>query len=327
MIFLNAETFLEEAITSVLAQTYTHWELLLVDDGSADTSTQIAQRFALRHSERIHYLQHAGHENRGMSAARNLGLRHSGGEFIAFLDADDVWLPPKLEYQVAVLRQHPEAQMAYGPTRLWYSWTDNPQAAKRDGWRKTGIRGEQVIDPPELLLRFLRGRAQTPATCSVLIRREAVEAVGGFEESFRGLYEDQAFFAKIFLTTPAFVSRKSWDLYRQHPNSCCIAAAGTGDFHPELPHPAKHAFLKWFETYLSGQVGADSKVRSTLRRQLWLYDHARLHRLLSRIRNLPDRVKRFMWEGFVPLAFQGGRLILPASVRQRIWTRWLSSRF
>ena len=107
IIFLNAERFLEEAIESVLSQTFANWELLLVDDGSTDGSTEIARSYSENESGKVGYLEHDRHENRGMSASRNLGIRYSKGKHIAFLDSDDVWLPHKLERQVAVLQCPP----------------------------------------------------------------------------------------------------------------------------------------------------------------------------------------------------------------------------
>ena len=77
VIFLNAADFLQEAIDSVLAQSYKDWELLLVDDRSNDGSSEIAKTFASRNPLRIHYLEHEAHRNLGMSATRNLGLRHA----------------------------------------------------------------------------------------------------------------------------------------------------------------------------------------------------------------------------------------------------------
>src|SRR5262245_51206234 len=124
IIFFNAEKYFQEAIESVFAQTYAHWDLLLVDDGSTDGSTEIAVRYANRHPGKVRYMEHAGHQNRGMSATRNLGFRAARGEFVALLDADDVWLPSKLEQQVAVLTEHPAAGMIYAPTQYWYSWTN-----------------------------------------------------------------------------------------------------------------------------------------------------------------------------------------------------------
>src|SRR5688500_5862580 len=132
IIFLDARRFLAEAVESVLAQTRGDWELLLCDDGSADGSTEIARDYAARHPGRIRYLEHPGHANRGMSATRNLGVRHARGELIALLDADDVWLPDKLAEQVPLLRAHPEAAMLFGRTHVWYGWTGDPADAARD---------------------------------------------------------------------------------------------------------------------------------------------------------------------------------------------------
>ena len=107
--FLNSERFLSETIESVLHQSYTQWELLLVDDGSTDSSTRIAKECAARLPEKIRYLEHAGHRNRGLTCSRNLGARNSCGEYLAFLDSDDVWLPHKLDAQVALMDSQLEA--------------------------------------------------------------------------------------------------------------------------------------------------------------------------------------------------------------------------
>src|SRR5215467_1200932 len=111
MIFLDAEKFIQEAIESVFAQTYANWELLLVDDGSTDASSEMALRYAEQYPTKVRYLEHEGHQNRGMSASRNRGINNARGEYIAFLDADDVWLPLKLEQQTAILESQPEAAM------------------------------------------------------------------------------------------------------------------------------------------------------------------------------------------------------------------------
>jgi glycosyltransferase involved in cell wall biosynthesis len=199
IIFLNMEQFLEEAIASVLVQTYTHWELLLVDDGSTDGSTAIALRYARTYPSRIRYLEHEEHQNRGMSASRNLGIHYSSGHYIGFLDADDVWLPHKLVEQVALLEASPQAAMIYGRTQIWYSWLAHPDHCRSDYFYDLGVAPDTLVAPPRLLTLLLQNRVQTPTTCNALIRREVVDAVGGFEEHFRGMYEDQAFFAKVEL--------------------------------------------------------------------------------------------------------------------------------
>ena len=84
IIFFNEERFLEEAIESVRAQTYTNWELLLVDDGSTDGSSACARRHAAAEPGRVRYLEHPGRVNLGMSAARNLGIRGGAGRGACF---------------------------------------------------------------------------------------------------------------------------------------------------------------------------------------------------------------------------------------------------
>ena len=130
-IFFNAVRFLEDAVASVLAQTYERWELLLVDDGSTDGSSEIGRTLAARHLDRVRYLEHPDHANRGMSASRNLGIRHGRGDLVALLDADDVWEPEKLTRQVALLEAHSEVDLVYGAPLYWFGWTRDAAAAGR----------------------------------------------------------------------------------------------------------------------------------------------------------------------------------------------------
>ena len=96
--------FIREAIESVLAQDFTDFELILVDDGSTDGSSALARGYAENFPGKISYLEHANHRNRGMSASRNLGIRHALGAYISFCDADDAWIPGKLSEQLAIFR-------------------------------------------------------------------------------------------------------------------------------------------------------------------------------------------------------------------------------
>src|SRR5687767_2875746 len=81
--FFNEKLFLEEAIQSVFSQTYDRWELVLVDDGSTDESTDIALRYASKFPERIAYVDHIYHQNKGLSASRNAGIKRSKGTYVA----------------------------------------------------------------------------------------------------------------------------------------------------------------------------------------------------------------------------------------------------
>lgn len=271
IIFLNGEDFLQEAIESVLAQSYDHWELLLVDDGSTDESTEIAVRYAEQHPDEIRYLEHDGHQNRGKNASRNLGLHYANGEYIALLDHDDVWLPNKLEDQVRILESLPEAGMMYGRTRYWHSWTGRPEDRERDGFTTLGIKPNTLVRPPHLVTLFLRDEGTIAATCSMLIRREVAERVGGFEESFRDIYEDTLFLAKIYLEAPVFVAGECWDYYRQHPNNSFYSALQTGRWHPARPNLAREMFLNRVEQYISERGINDAELREALRAELRPY--------------------------------------------------------
>jgi len=248
-IFYNGKTFIAEAIESVLAQTYPSWELLLVDDGSTDGASEIARDYAARHPERIRYLEHAGHRNRGMSASRNVGLQNSRGALVAFLDSDDVWLPEKLARQVATLDAHPEAQMTFGPTRMWFGWTGDPADAARETLRTIQVTHDGLYRPPEMLRHYLRDQARTPATCSVLIRKEALSRTGHFEERFTGLYEDQAFFVKAYLRLACYVTSEVLDLYRQHGKSYIAEAKRTGHYSHHRPTAALVDLYLWCVRY------------------------------------------------------------------------------
>jgi len=111
----NAERFLGRALQSGLAQTYPHLELIVVDDGSADRTAEVIRSFT---DARI---RHFSEPNRGQGAARNLGIRASTGRYVTFLDADDVYLPRKVERQVEFLTAHPECDIVFCDALHFYS--------------------------------------------------------------------------------------------------------------------------------------------------------------------------------------------------------------
>jgi len=289
IVFFDAEEYIEEAIASVLGQTYANWELILMDDGSTDRSTQIARRWAEREPNRIRYVEHPDHQNLGISAARNRGLEVARGEYVGFLDADDVWLPAKLAEQVELLERHLAAAMVYGKTEYWYSWAE-PSAT--DELRPLGVEPNRLIAPPELLARFLRQRALTPGTCSALMRRDAVSAVAGFEAAFPGMYEDQVFFTKMALHFPIYVADAIWDRYRQRPDSCCGVSLQVGEYDPKLPSPARERFLLWAADYLTREGVSDRRIWRAMNWALWPYRYPSLHSPVRIARRLVARARR-----------------------------------
>jgi glycosyltransferase involved in cell wall biosynthesis len=230
MIFLDAAAYIDEAIASVMAQTRPDLELLLCDDGATDDSSRIAQQWVARQPAKVQYLEHDGHANRGMSATRNLGLAAARGEFVAFLDADDVWRPQKLAEQVELMTGHPELGMVCGTVNYWRSW-----AGGDDVLVPTGHVRNRVVRPPEASLAlYPLGAAAAPCPSDLLLRRDAVEEVGRFEEHFTGprqIYEDQGFLGKLYLARPVYFSDAVWLDYRQHAESCVATVTREGRYH------------------------------------------------------------------------------------------------
>lgn len=106
----NAEKTIREAVNSVIAQTEKDWELIVIDDGSKDNTSTILTEFA-KFDSRIRFLQNE--KNSGVSYTRNRAVELAEGEWIAFLDSDDMWQPEKLEKQLALSQKHPEMVICY----------------------------------------------------------------------------------------------------------------------------------------------------------------------------------------------------------------------
>lgn len=275
MIFLNAGKFIEEAITSVLNQTCTDWELLLVDDGSTDESTHIAQSFVDRFPDKIVYFEHQNHVNRGMSASRNLAIQNARGKYIAFLDADDVLNGNKLEEQTRVLETHTDAVFACGRTERWHSWTGDKEDLDRNTYQNFTVPFDTVLAPPAILLMWLKDE-YAALTADVMVRRDIVNAVGGYEDAFRGMYEDQVFHAKLCLRYPGYISSASWYRYRQHPASMCSAVGVQGWAVTRLK------FLQWLKSYMITHGIQNDEIFLLMQQQFKMLWHAR-HPTASRI--------------------------------------------
>lgn len=263
MIFFNAVRFIDEAITSVTRQTSVNaWELVLVDDGSTDGSSEIARRWSETNQERIRYVEHPGHENRGMSSARNFGVSVARGQFINFLDSDDVMLPGTIDHFVGAFADHPDADLVIGRVITWISWTGKRNDASRDwirGHPATVVRNEVV--PPTRLFRGIYGTPKAwsvPAICGIAIRRDALDRIGGFDSSFRGMYEDQVIYSKIGLHLSCVLDDRVLALYRQHQWSACSLDGLTNHWNPWRANPKRQHFLSWLVAYVEPRFGEQS---------------------------------------------------------------------
>ena len=128
----NAELFIGETIDSVLAQTYPAYEVIVVDDGSSDRTRElVTERFGTR-------VRLVVQENQGPSAARNAGAAAARGDYLAVIDADDIWLPEKLSYQTKVLKQNPDIGLLCGNMVEF----DDTGSVEQDHFSKRGLTQE-----------------------------------------------------------------------------------------------------------------------------------------------------------------------------------------
>jgi hypothetical protein len=273
--FLNAERFIAEAIDSVLAQCFRDFELILVDDGSTRPCTDIARAYADRYAPVVRYLDHDVHRNRGISASRNLGIAVARGEFIALIDADDVWQPAKLAEQVTIMDAHGSLGMVCGAPRYWRSWNGGTDVIV-----PTGHVTNVVVPPPEAALAlYPLGKATSPCPSDLLLRTDLVRSLGGFEEHFTGarqLYEDQGFLAKLYLAAPVYFSDRTWINYRQHSESCMATVMADGRY-----DEVRLYFLNWLEQYLVARPRTDARVGVALEKALWQFRHPGLYAVLN----------------------------------------------
>lgn len=189
----NAEAFVAEAVASALAQPETG-EVLLIEDGSPDGSLAACEALASRH-DRVRLLRHPDDENRGAAETRNVGLRHARHEFIAFLDADDMYLPGRFQPAREIFNNHPEIDGVYDAVGVQFD-----DEGARCWWQSKG--GEELttvrrhVAPEELLSVLVRGTDGYFHTDGIVVRRRLIELVGEFDPHLR-MCQDTAMWTKM----------------------------------------------------------------------------------------------------------------------------------
>jgi glycosyltransferase involved in cell wall biosynthesis len=187
----NGEAMLAGALESALGQTLGNVEVIVVDDGSTDATAAVIAEYIAR-DDRVVPVSQA---NRGLSAARNAGVAVARGRMIAFLDADDVWLPTKLERQLAYLDAHRECDACFT-----YFEVVNDELRVTTPW--SALEAKYAFDEvgPELLVE--RGNYVAGSGSSVMARAEAVREVGGFDERLRLAAEDLDLWYRLAVRRP-----------------------------------------------------------------------------------------------------------------------------
>lgn len=193
----NYARFLPEALASVRAQTDSDWECIVVDDGSTDETASVL-RAAAADDSRVRYVSQG---NQGPSAARNRGIAESTGEYVQFLDADDVLPPGKLEHQVLTMDADPSIGIVYSDARFFRGTSTDFLAYRAPGPRPSTTPGASSSDP---MLRALIENNIIMVE-GPLVRRSVIATVGPFEESLDRA-EDWQYWLRCVLAGVRFVA-------------------------------------------------------------------------------------------------------------------------
>lgn len=194
----NQKQYIGEAIDSVLSQTYPNIEIIVVNDGSTDNPLSVLEKY----EKNIILINQ---QNRGLAGARNAGIRHSSGEYLQFLDADDLIFPEKIQSQVDFLENNPEFGVSYSNFRSF-------EFFDKDKYRPPSIKL-----PGTVLDRLILGEVM--AVHTFLLRKKCIEEAGLFDEGLE-CYEDRDFWVKIACAGVKFYCMdKVLALYRVHDAS------------------------------------------------------------------------------------------------------------
>jgi glycosyltransferase involved in cell wall biosynthesis len=200
----NAAKYLPAALESVGSQTFEDWQIVLVDDGSTDHTADVVAPFIDRFGSKLRYIQQ---ENHGLPAARNAAIRASTSEFLALLDADDVWMPCRLSESIMALAKRPGAGIAYG--LITYIDPDGRSLTTFEG--NVGHAEGQIA--PYIYMRGVELPCPT-----ITIRRACVDEVGLFDETMRST-EDRDLWLRIALLYEVAFVPKVLAYYRTSPGS------------------------------------------------------------------------------------------------------------
>lgn len=276
----NAEHTILETVVSVQQQSFSDFELILIDDGSTDRTLEQLNTVK---DPRISIFPY---QNGGVSVARNRGIAHAAGEFIAFLDHDDLWTPDKLELQLTALQQNPEAGVAY-------SWTCN---MSQEG--EFFEAGHSPSFTGNVYAELLRSNFIANGS-NLLIRRQAIESVEGFDPTL-AYCADWDFYLRLASRWHFVVVPKPQILYRQTSGSMSskidllekeslFVIEKTFQSAPSELQALKHQSLAIMYQYLAGMYLADvtnlhevKQASQKLQMAIRLYPQLLLDRLTQR---------------------------------------------
>lgn len=288
----NAEKTIVATLNSVQNQTFSDWEAIVIDDGSTDRTIQIVNEL---NDPRI---QVFSYPNAGVAETRNRGLMKARGDYIAFLDADDLWTPDKLELQLRALQDHPEAGVAY-------SWNYYQYENPADSYADKSQRFEGNVYADLLIKNFLQNGSNP------LVRKEAIASVGLFDPTIKSC-EDWDYYLRLARNWPFVLVPKVQVIYRQSLNSVSSNIEVMEDYllllinrtfesvPPELK-PLKKQSISWVYKYVAHHYFIQKNITFT---QLQLVAKNLMKAVLFYPPHVGDNYTQYMAKGIMELLIE-----------------------
>ncbi len=228
----NSELYINEAINSVLDQTYKNWELIIIDDGSTDSTAEIVKKISSQDDRIKYYWQ----ENSGQAKARNFGLKQAKASFIAFIDSDDIWLPEMLQTSIWEFTND-DQDILFSNSYIFTDGKDNPRDLSL--LSHSGIHSEKYEGISGLKRFFQQNRISMDGAFGL---KDAILNAGGFRDEAKGKAEDYELWLNMLAS--GYVLRgidKKLSLIRKHPGSTMATS--------NMPLEVVNMFQHFFSTH------------------------------------------------------------------------------
>jgi len=307
----NSERYLRETLESVINQTYKDWELVVIDDGSKDSTASIIGEYISRGYPIFYHYQ----ENKGLGYSRNRAFEYSRGKYIAFIDHDDVWMADKLEKQIRVIKSRPDIDFLYSNYYRLLVYAGNRRVLALKGNQPEG----------DVFNAFVR--RYNVFISSVIVTKTAIDSLNSlFDERFNQIEELDLFLRLLYKRNAAYIN-EPLAVYRIHENMTTIKA-------PELvPQECQYLLEKLIEMDPAFS-SSHKEIAKYIQIQLITYNQAKFEILHGNPMLARQWVAPYKWYStrvfFAYLAtfFSGklalsiNELILKLKRRSRLKSRW-----
>lgn len=209
----NYEDYIKEAIDSVLQQSYSDWELIIVDDGSEDKSLEVINAYSQK-DKRIKVFTHENNINKGLAETIKLGLSNATGEYVAFLESDDIWVHNYLEEKIKIIQKYSEIGLIFNSVKMF---GDNDTISEYDKYFELSKKILNKLKFPRNIFNFMLLSNFIPTFSCVMVKKDILDSC-----KFETLYSpwlDWALWLQIAYKSPFYYIPKDLTKWRMHKKS------------------------------------------------------------------------------------------------------------